>query len=238
MGKVKKAKDKKSGKVKKVKRRRKFEPGEIPEKKLAEIALLLREKYTKEKRAKNYARVKVILTLLAAGVAIPMVLIMPGTAPLLKVFTEKEKKDWEEWKQFNPTYLRRNLERLKRQKLVEIEEENGKVTVRVTQVGKQRVLKYALDELEILKPKSWDGKWRVVIYDVPKEKKYSQILFRNTVKELGFLKIQKSVYLHPHPCYEEVEFLRQYFNLSDDILYMVVEKLENDTPYREYFGLK
>lgn len=238
MAKVKKAENKTVKKVKKVKGRTKFKPGKIPEEKLTEIALLLKKKYNKEKRTKNYARVKMILTLLAAGAAIPMVLIMPGTVPLLKVFTEKEKKDWEEWKKFNPTYLRRNLARLKNQKLIEVEEENDKVTVKITRAGKQKVLKYALNELEIPKPKSWNGKWRVVIYDVPKKKKYSQILFRNTVKELGFLKIQKSVYLHPHPCYEEVEFLRQYFDLGDEILYMIVEKLESDTPYREYFGLK
>jgi DNA-binding PadR family transcriptional regulator len=227
----------KINKIKKNRPRKKFEP-KTSSKNLAQIASILKEKFRKEEREKNYARIKDVLTMLAAGTTLAMVFIMPGTAPLLKIFTEKERKNWEEWKKFNPAYLRRSLERLKKQKLVEIEEKDGKTIVKITKAGRQKVLKYALDELEIAKLKVWDRKWRVVIYDVPENKQYLQKLFREAAKKLGFLRIQKSVYLYPFPCYEQIEFLREYFNLGENIIYMVVEQLEDDLPYRKYFSLK
>lgn len=229
---------KKANKIKRItKPRKKIKAGKISEKNLTEIALILNEKFKKEQRERNYARVKDILTLLATGTGLAMAVVMPGTAYLLKQPYEKKRKDWEEWKKFNPTYLRRNIERLKKQKLVEIEEREGVATVKIAKAGRQKVLKYALDELELPKSRVWDKKWRIIIYDVPRDKKYFQVLFRETVKRMGFLRIQRSVYAYPFPCYEQVEFLREYFNLGDNILYMVVETLENDLPYREYFGL-
>ena len=213
---------------------------EIPlpkEEVLREIALTLKRKIIREERATKYVRVKEILTLLASGVLLATAFIMPGMAKILPQSSENYQKNWKEWKRFNLAYLRRSLKRLKKQKLVEVEEENGLTTIKITTRGKRRVLKYALEELEIAQPKFWDGKWRLIIYDIPQPKRRLSNLMSQTLKSLGFLALQKSVYLIPYPCQPQIEFIREYFGLGDNVLILEVSKIENDKPLREYFGL-
>jgi len=214
---------------------------EIPlpkEEVLREIALTLKRKIIREERATKYVRVKEILTLLASGALLATAFIMPGIAKILPRPGQDYEKDWKEWKKFNSSYLRRTLERLKRQKLVEIQEgEKGVTTIKITASGKRKVLKYALEELEIAQPKFWDGKWQLIIYDIPQPKRRLSNLMSQTLKNLGFLALQKSVYLIPYPCQPQIEFIREYFGLGDNVLILEVSKIENDKPFREYFGL-
>lgn len=207
------------------------------EKQVEALAKLLYEKAKQEKRDKVYASTKTVLSLLGMGVTIAAALIVPkATSALINTFSQGE-SPWNDWKKFNLSYLRQTLRRLQRQKMVEIKDINGKQQITITQKGKTRILEYSLDELEITKPKMWDKKWRVVIYDIPNRKKYLQELMRETLKNLGFLAIQESVYIVPYPCYKEIEFLRECYHVGPYIKYLLVDKLEDDSVYKTYFGL-
>jgi len=208
----------------------------LTEKQLEKLSNLLFQRFESEKRQKRYAQVKLILSVLGKGILLPMIFVAPGTARLAKDLF-KDNSEWETWKQYNLTYLRQTIKRLKKQKMVEIADENGKQVVKLSQNGKHRILKYALDELEITKPSSWDAKWRLVIYDIPNRKRYLQTLVRETLKRLGFLQLQESVYLIPFPCFGEIEFLREYYGLGENIKILTVAKLEDDKVYRTYFGV-
>ena len=61
-------------------------------------------------------------------------------------------------------------------------------------------------------------------------------MFRTKVKALGFLNLQESVYLYPYPCENEISFLREYFGVGEEIIFVEVSRLENDGPYKKYFG--
>lgn len=100
-----------------------------------------------------------------------------------------------------------------------------------------KILKYSLEKLEVKKPDSWDQKWRVVIYDIPTRDKGLQLVIRDALKTMGFYQMQESVYLFPYPCYDEVEFLRSFYAAGSMVKYLLVTKLEDDQPYRQYFGL-
>jgi hypothetical protein len=54
---------------------------------------------------------------------------------------------------------------------------------------------------------------------------------------MGFYQMQESVYLFPHPCYDEVEFLRSFYGVGAMVKYLLVTKLEDDALYRQYFGV-
>lgn len=170
------------------------------------------------------------------GVTIAAAFAAPKTASSL-ISTFWRENEWNDWKRFNTAYLRQTLRRLEKQKLVEIKEIGGRQRIIITQTGKRRILEYSIDELKIVKTKRWDKKWRIVIYDIPKSKKPLQELVREILKNLGFYPIQESVYIIPYPCYKEIEFLRSYYNLSPFIKYLLVEKLEDDSAYKTYFGL-
>lgn len=203
---------------------------------LQKISSLLHKKFTQEERERKYAPVKEILSLLGKGVLLSMVLLAPGTARAIRSTLYQENKDWEAWKYFNSAYLRRTIKRLQKQKIVTIEEKDGQQIVQITKKGERKILKYALSELE-LSHKKWDGKWRIVIYDIPLKYKHLREIIRETLKRLGFWQLQKSVYLTPFPCEEEIEFLREYYGLGENIKILTVGKLENEEVYRDYFGI-
>lgn len=173
---------------------------------------------------------------LAASVAFPALPL--ALKPLLDMKRLAQSSNRErEWSRFNEGRLRQTLRRLHEQKVVKIvDSENGPVVV-LTEKGKTKYLKYQLTELVVKRPPKWDGKWRMVIYDIAKYKRKNQEVFRKTLKHLKFLKLQKSVYLTPYPCQREIEFLRQYYGIGDSVLYCIVDQLEQAEVYRNYFGI-
>ena len=138
---------------------------------------------------------------------------------------------------FNVKYLRRSLERLEKQKLIEIKKRGDKYEVKVTKKGKTRILKYSLEDLSIEKPEDWDGKWRVVSYDLPESLRAYRDTLRRFFKRLGFYQLHKSVYLHAYPCEKQVEFLREFYGLGKYITLFKVEKIENEELYRRFFDV-
>jgi phenylacetic acid degradation operon negative regulatory protein len=88
-----------------------------------------------------------------------------------------------------------------------------------------------------LKSRKWDGKWRIIIYDIFSGKKQERELFRKTLKQLRFLQLQKSIYLTPFPCYDEIEYLRQVCDVGKEVIMLTVSGLENESVYKEYFNL-
>lgn len=112
-----------------------------------------------------------------------------------------------------------------------------KFVVRTTNKGKRKFLKYKLEELKIQQPKNWDGKWRIVAYDVPKERKFARDALRKTLKRLGFLRLQKSAYLYPYPCNDAIEFLRELYGIGENVTLLTVGYLENEEAYRDYFDI-
>lgn len=182
-------------------------------------------------------RVKEILILLGAGTLLAASLIMPNLPMVLKPFLdEQRKKEANEWKKFNTWRLKQVLKRMHQQKLVDIVEQNDGYLVKISDHGKKKLLKFNLDEME-LKNKKWDGKWRIIVYDIFTGKKEQANLFRRTLKRLKFFQLQKSVYITPFKCYDEIEYLRQVCEVDREVLILTVSGLENEKAYREYFGI-
>ncbi len=192
-------------------------------------------------RKNEYPNTKEILYLLGIGTLLIGSVIIPGLGVAAgSLHKAKRKYDWnqdqKEWKKFNIKLLRRNLRRLQNQKIVEIVNENGNKVIKLTRKGRTKYLRFKLEELS-LKGKSWDGKWRLVTYDISKLKKSAQENFRRALKQINFFPLQKSVYLTPYKCSDEIEYLREYFNLSSEVLLLEISKLENNSYYKQYFGL-
>lgn len=190
----------------------------------------------------EYPTTRDILCLLGIGALLAGSIIMPGLGVAAgSIVRAKRKHDFEQsqktWKRFNFDYLKRNLKRLHYQKLVEIIETDGQQIVKLTQKGRTKFLRFRLEDLS-LKRKFWDGKWRLVIYDISRIKKSSRESFRRILKRMNFLQLQESVYLTPYKCNQEIDYMREYFNLGEEVIFMEVSKLENETLYREYFGVK
>src|SRR3989344_8474311 len=88
------------------------------------------------------------------------------------------------------------------------------------------------------KPKRWDGKWRVLIFDIPERRKGTREQTRRTLLSLGFKRLQDSVWVYPYDCEDLITLFKVDFKIGKDLLYMVVDNIEYDLPLRNHFGLK
>jgi len=211
---------------------------EISDKNIEIIAKSLKKKFDLEEGKRKYASVREVLTILAKGTMLIFSFVTPGLTLGLKDFIKTEKyPDAKEWKTFNLSFLTRTIKRLEKQKLVEIVNQGKYQVVKITRKGKKRVLRYALDELELKKPERWDGRWYFVTYDIPKGKNWLRDLMRNFLARLGFYRFHESLYIHAYPCLGEIEFLREYLGVSEFVKVLVVNKIENDEVFRNYFGI-
>lgn len=188
----------------------------------------------------EYPNTRKIIYLLGMGAVLAASILMPGLGHAVRMI-EKARREHEwrkaqkEWRKFNKNLLKYNLKRLKKQKVVEIVEENGQEIIKLTQKGHIKYLKFRLERLS-LQGKKWDGKWRIVIYDISKFKRIQQNAFRNILKYINFLQLQKSVYITPYPCEEEMRYLREYFEIGEEVLLIRADKIENEDFYKQYFG--
>lgn len=127
---------------------------------------------------------------------------------------------------------------LKKKKFIEVRREGYDVHIALTPEGKRQAGKYQIDDLCILRPKHWDKKWRVVLFDIPNASNVIRNAFRGKLKELGFAPLQKSAWIHPFPCRSAINLLREFLGAtSKEIIFLEVDKLENDTNLRKIFHL-
>lgn len=107
----------------------------------------------------------------------------------------------------------RVLAELKRQRLVEISQNANNVGFVLSLAGAYRLEKLIVEELVIPTPKRWDKKWRAVTFDVPLEQSRHRASFTLHLRRLGFYMLQKSLWVHPFPCFEQIEQLAGYYNV-------------------------
>ena len=144
---------------------------------------------------------------------------------------------WPYWKRYDKATTYSTFYRLKGQGLVKFKKEKDKTLVKITEKGKKRVLKYNLDTLKIKKPKKWDRKWRIVIFDIPNKKRLARNVLRNKLKELGFYPLQKSVFVFPYECKNEIDFIKRVYEITPYVKFIVGDSIEGGEKILKYYNL-
>ena len=121
--------------------------------------------------------------------------------------------------------------------MIFIDKEGGKNYVRLTKKGEEKLARYDLGELKVERPKRWDGKWRLVIFDIRERRRSTRDLLRQQLQGLGLVRLQNSVWVYPYDFSEITVLFKADAAVGKDILYLTVEELENDGWLRRRFGL-
>lgn len=140
-------------------------------------------------------------------------------------------------RQRSPVALKRAMYRLDKRGWIVAKQTRQGWKVSLTAKGHEAFLAYQCQQTEIQKPKKWDGKWRVLIFDIPEERKFIRDGVRYTLKALGFMRLQDSVWVHPYECREVLDLLRTKYKIRHEALYMCAETLSNDCWLRREFNL-
>jgi len=168
------------------------------------------------------------LLALAGGAFLTLAMIAPGITLAAKPFIN-----------FDQRRLRATIKRLKRQKLINFKEtKNGETVIKITKDGEEKVLKYKFNNLIIPKPKKWDCLWRIVIFDIPNKKNMARAALREKLRDFGFYKLQKSVFVYPYECENEIEFIKAIFNIQPYVLLIRAKEIDNEKFLKQHFKLK
>lgn len=152
---------------------------------------------------------------------------------LIKYFAW-EIKNKEDKKKFYNTFYR-----LKKQGLIVMEHKNKQLYISLTEEGKKKAGRYQIDDLRIEKPRKWDKKWRILIFDIKDRQKIKREALRGKIKQLGLYQLQKSVWVCPYDFFSEINLLREFFGLSkDEIKIITAVDVEDDGGMKKHFELE
>lgn len=113
---------------------------------------------------------------------------------------------------------------------------NGKY-YQLTSQGEKLLRCWQFDDFRLEKPKKWDKKWRVIIFDIPEKKRRARDDLTVLFRKAGIRRLQNSVWIYPYDCEDVITLLKTDFGLGKYLLYMIVDELENDKHLREEFGI-
>lgn len=173
---------------------------------------------------------KILLTLLS-GVALGL---SSSPRQYFKTFRKLKK----EWRKIDQRNFNRSFRRLADEKFIEekiLPDSSFKLVL--TKNGKQqaKTLKLLGSSINFKKPKQWDRKWRIVLFDIPEKDR----LFRNILREhlyaLDFFKLQHSVFVSPYPFEKPILELVALYSAEPYVRVITATAIDNETKLKKHF---
>ena len=128
--------------------------------------------------------------------------------------------------------------RLVAKKYVVWVEMDGKKYLRITEAGRKAfAFEKAKIELKNQK-KKWDGRWRMIVFDIPERRSAVRFRLRRIMGEIGFIRLQDSVWVYPYDCEDFMALLKAELKIGKDALYAIADTIEHDLDIRKHFNLK
>ncbi|MEX2013840.1 MAG: CRISPR-associated endonuclease Cas2, partial [Parcubacteria group bacterium] len=123
--------------------------------------------------------------------------------------------------------------RLRKKGLVVFKDEHYSLT----KTGEKILNRWQMSDYRIERPKRWDRKWRVIIFDIPERKRAIRTEVRRILTEAGFQRLQDSVWVYPYDCENVIGLMKINLGIGKHLLYMIVDRIENDRHLRAEFDL-
>ena len=172
-------------------------------------------------------RYSVAGTALAASLALPG--LMVGLAkPIEKFMEHLDEKD-------RQRELRRIIYKMKEKGLLVGDYEHG---LQLTDKARKRLDRISLDDLRARPTDVWDGRWRIILYDLPKDKDSGRHALVACLRSYGCLLLQKSAWITPFPCRQDIETISAQFGVDDYVTYFEAVSLDNEPAMIDRFRRK
>lgn len=144
-----------------------------------------------------------------------------------------------EWSDINRRSLSRSIKGLYQSKLVtEKRRADGSVLLVLTPEGRRRAQLFQKRDIEIARPSQWDGRWRIVLFDIPEEKKSLRDIFRRHLQKIGFRELQKSVFIFPFECEREIDSLVRLYEAEEYFRFILATAVSHERSLKKIFSLK
>lgn len=186
------------------------------------------EKESRARRRKGEIQHALLAAVGIAGILL-VAMAAPNTLQILGKFSGSERRFKDQTKTA--------LSKLASRGYVTFIEKGGKRYARITESGKRALI---LEQMKFSggERRRWDKRWRVVMFDISEKRRATRDSLRRTMREIGFFRLQDSVWIYPHDCEDIVALLKADLEIGSAVLYMVVEQIEDDRHLKDRFGLK
>ena len=174
-----------------------------------------------------------LLRSLAAAGVISMALVAPKMTRLLKALDRPAKNRTQLYRR-----ITQGISRLEQKGLVVTSGAYGNRRVEITEKGMALMEHIEFGEYAIPEPAFWDGKWRVLMFDINERRRRVRNQLRRLLEGAGFVRLQDSVWVYPYACDEFVSLVRAHLKSGvGELRFFVAEALEADKSLREHFRL-
>ncbi|PID31515.1 hypothetical protein CR983_00640 [Candidatus Saccharibacteria bacterium] len=106
----------------------------------------------------------------------------------------------------------------------------------LTSRGKRRIYDRELATATIPAPAEWDGRWRLIIFDIPTGTSIVRSTFSAQLRRLGLQPLQQSVWVHPYPCRDQVRLIADTHGICEYICYIETHTISTDYALRAQFA--
>jgi DNA-binding transcriptional regulator PaaX len=93
----------------------------------------------------------------------------------------------------------------------------------LTKAGEEKALNLKYKLLD--KKERKDRKWIMIMYDIPEKKKRQRFFLRKKLKELGYKRLQNSIWVSPYDVFKETEKTIEEYFLSPYIKIFLIEEI-------------
>lgn len=108
--------------------------------------------------------------------------------------------------------LAQALKRLRESGFIEKDQTSGEIIYKLTKAGRDKAILMKEED------ENWDGKWRIVIFDIPEKRRAARQFLRKKLIEWGFQKWQKSVWACKKNCTQQLEEIIKQVGIEDWVL--------------------
>lgn len=151
---------------------------------------------------------------------------------ILKILAEKPAISIDSIKEADPKKnyaLARSVKNLVDSGCIEIHNSDNQKYLKLTKKGKNKLNCIKLEGSEALVPKSWDGFWRIVILDIPENRKSEREALRYLLKKANFVCVKNTVWVSPHPYEHLFTNIKKDLNLGTELMILVTNKIDEET---------
>lgn len=101
--------------------------------------------------------------------------------------------------------------------------------MRLTPEGRKKLASLELSQGTLPLPATWDGKWRIIILDLPEDRKSEREALRYLLKKAGFACVKNTVWVSPYPFEHLFTNLKKDLGLSTEMIIIVTDTIDEET---------
>lgn len=107
--------------------------------------------------------------------------------------------------------------------------------ITLTTLGENKVKYYLVEKMKISVPEKWDKKWRIVAFDIPNDQKTARNILSSKLKKLGFIRLQKSIFVFPYDCKKEIDYLKEIYQIKPYVQYILADQIDSEADLLNHF---